>query len=326
MKLGKSVLFRTLTLCIFIVLITSLLNVQPTAALSVSDYFTLSYQVTLSTTEVSEGQTFNAIASGSGTCNEELPISVSSAIIEGRVVAINQATGTEVTLNAGYTVTITPFPNKLGETLQLTQTIPLTFPAGSPAGIYTIIGELMEAKVNAVIWWDVSSYLPSSQTIGTVNYVVNNSNATGNGNGGNAASGTTTITTPTAITPRLALFKVGSLLINPTTVKHGGKVNISTQITNIGDVAGTDTVTLKINNLIEGSKDVTLAGGESEVVTFTTSHNLSGVYLVEVAGLNGSFNVSKNIIQPLFWLIIIGVIILGVIIGLGIRLLRRKKA
>jgi hypothetical protein len=116
------------------------------------------------------------------------------------------------------------------------------------------------------------------------------------------------------------------LLINPTTVKHGGKVNISTQITNIGDVAGTDTVTLKINNLIEGSKDVTLAGGESEVVTFTTSHNLSGVYLVEVAGLNGSFNVSKNIIQPLFWLIIIGVIILGVIIGLGIRLLRRKKA
>jgi len=325
MKLSKSVLFRTLTLCIFIVLITSLLNVQPTAALSVSDYFTLSYQITLSTAEVNEGQTFNAIAFGSATCKAALPISVSTAIIEGRVVAINQATGQEVTLNAGYTVTITPFPNKLGETLQLTQTVPLTFPASSPAGNYTIVAELVKAKVDAVIWWDVSSYLPLSQTIGSINYVLNSSNSTGN-DSGNAATGTTTITTPIVGTPRRASFEASSLVINPNTVKHSGKVSISSQITNIGGVPGTDTVTLKINNLIEGSKDVTLAGGESKIVSFTTSRNSSGVYLVEIAGLNGSFTVSKSAFQPWFWLIIGGVIMLGVILGLGIGLVRRKKA
>ena len=325
MKLSKSILFITLAFCIFIVLITPLLNVQPTAALSVSDYFTLSYQVTLSTAEVNEGQTFTALASGSATCKASLPISVSSAVIEGRVVALNQSTGTEVTLNASYTVTITPFPNKIGENAQLTQTIPLTFPAGSAAGNYTIVAELVKAKADAVIWWDVSSYLPSSQTIGSVNYVLNSSNSTAK-DGSNTTPGTATLTTPIVVAPRRASFEASSLVINPTVVKQGGKVKISIQITNIGDIPGTDTITLKINNLIEDSKDMTLAGGESEIVTFTTSRNLSGVYIVEVAGLNGTFTVSKSVIQPWFWLIIGGVTMLGVILGLVIGLVRLKKS
>jgi len=60
--------------------------------------------------------------------------------------------------------------------LQLTQTIPLNFPAGSPTGSYNVIGELVSAKVHAIIWIDVSDNFPSSQAIGVVNY---SSNSTG---------------------------------------------------------------------------------------------------------------------------------------------------
>ena len=199
MSSRKSVFFRTFILCFFIVAAV-LLNVQPAAGFSVSDYFTISYQITLSTSEVHENQTFNATVSGSGTCKAQLPVSVSSATISSRIVATNQATGTKVTLNAGYTLTISPFPNTVGQTQQLTQAIPLTFPAGSPAGTYTVTGELIDAKVTAIIGIDVSSYFPSSQTIGTVNYILNNSNPIGGGGGASTTSTTTTTTSPTTTT------------------------------------------------------------------------------------------------------------------------------
>jgi hypothetical protein len=171
MNVHKSALSRTLLLWICAVSIALLLSVQIAVAFSVSDYFTLGYQIILSTSQVNEGQPFNVVASGSATLKAALPISVSSAIIEGRIVATNQATGTKVTLNSDYTLTIAPFPNKVGQTTQLTQTIPLNFPAGSPAGSYTVVSELINAKVDAIIWIDASGYFPSSQTIGTVNYV-----------------------------------------------------------------------------------------------------------------------------------------------------------
>jgi hypothetical protein len=320
MKLDKWVLWKTLIPC-FLVVAINLLNVQYVAALRVSDYFTLSYQISLSTAEVNEGQTFNAVASASGTLKAALPISVSAAIIEGCVVATNQVTGMKVTLNADYTVDIAQFPNTIGETLQLTQTVPLTFPLGSPAGSYIITGELIAAKVKGIIWWDITSYLPSSEAVGKVNYVLNSANSTGNSSSG--AAGTST-TTPVVI-PRLASFKANSLVVNPTTVKHGATVNISIQITNTGDVTGINTVVLKINNQTADTKDVMLAGGESKIVTFTTSRNSSGNYQVEVAGLNGNFIVSKNFIPPWFWPGVTGLIILGLILGLGIGLWRHNK-
>ena len=322
----KAFFIKALILSFLVVSTTMLLNIQHAAAFSVSDYFTLSYQITLSTSEVNVGEPFNAIASGTGTLKAALPISVSSAVIEGRVIATNQATGAEVTLNSGYTVTIKPFPNKVGQTLQLTQTIPLVFPAGSPAGIYTITGELTEAKVDAIIWLDVTSYLPPSESVGTVNYALNSSGSTGISNVSGSAPGISTTPAPVA-GPSSALFQTDSLVINPTTVKSGEKVNITSQITNIGDVTGTDAIVLKINNQVEATQDVTLTGGENNTVTFTTSGNLPGNYAVDVAGLNGNFTVTTSTITPWFWLVVMGVIVLaGVMLGWLIILLRRKKA
>ena len=64
-----------------------LLNSQPVTAIGVSDYFTLNYNITISTYNIIEGQTFNAIAYGSATYKAELPISVSAAVMDSRVIA-----------------------------------------------------------------------------------------------------------------------------------------------------------------------------------------------------------------------------------------------
>ena len=82
---------------------------------------------------------------------------------------------------------------------------------------------------------------------------------------------------------------------------------------------------LKINNVVVDSKDVTLTGGHSTVVTFTTSSKLEGNYNVDVAGLNGSFTVSKNLILPWFWPGVAGGLILGMILGVLVGSLKYRK-
>ena len=201
MGLRKVGLFRNLVICFFIVAATLLLNIHPAAAFSVSDYYTLSYHISLSTSDVAEGQSFDATVSGSGTCKAKLPISISAATIESSIVAQNQATGAEVTLCPSYILTISPFPDKVGQTAQVTQTIPLTFPADSSPGIYTVTGEIIAAKVDAVIWINVSDLLPSSKDLGTVNYDLNNSNSTADDGGDDEGTPAfiTTVTTPPPI-------------------------------------------------------------------------------------------------------------------------------
>ena len=82
---------------------------------------------------------------------------------------------------------------------------------------------------------------------------------------------------------------------------------------------------LKINNVVVDSKNVTLTGGHSTVVTFTNSSKLEGNYNVDVAGLSGNFTISKNLILPWFWPGVAGGLILGVILGVLVGLLKFRK-
>ena len=50
-------------------------------------------------------------------------------------------------------------------------------------GTYTVIGEIVEAKVQAVIWVTITPYLPPSQEMGTVTY---QESVSGNGGGGSS--------------------------------------------------------------------------------------------------------------------------------------------
>jgi hypothetical protein len=133
-----------------------------------------------------------------------------------------------------------------------------------------------------------------------------------------------TSTTP-VVTTRPATFDPSSLIINPGKVKPGEKVNISIKITNNGDITGTDEISLMVNNLIVESKDVTLAGGESTVVTFTTNSTSIGKYTIGIAGLNGNFTVSKSTTPGWLWPSAIGAFTLGIILAVGFGLLRKAK-
>jgi len=147
---------------------------SPVAALSAEDLFNITYEISLSKTEINGSEVFNATIQGEARCKEDLefPYSwVSEARITGRVTATHQASGAKLTLNSSYIVTIAPFPTKKDEITQSSVVVSLQFPEESQSGTYTVVGELVEAKVTVLgIAIPVTEYLPSSQTMGSVTY------------------------------------------------------------------------------------------------------------------------------------------------------------
>ena len=133
-----------------------------------------------------------------------------------------------------------------------------------------------------------------------------------------------TTTTP-VVTPLPATFVANSLTINPITVRSGANISVYLKITNIGNVTGTDTVVLKINDRIVDSKDVILTGGVSTVVTFTTSGQKPGNYVVTVAGLSGNFTVLQSATPSWLFPAIAGAFIVGLILAVLLGLIRSRK-
>ncbi len=88
-----------------------------------------------------------------------------------------------------------------------------------------------------------------------------------------------------------ATFTVSDLTVSPTEVDIGQSVTININVTNTGGVTGTYPVTLKVNNVAAETKNVTLASGASQKVTFTTSKDAAGTYTVGIDGLSGMFKV-----------------------------------
>ncbi|MDP6782812.1 MAG: hypothetical protein QGG56_04460, partial [Dehalococcoidia bacterium] len=139
-------------------------------ALSVSDFFSISYEIQFDKTEIRGNEVFHATVTGNAISIVDLPIAVSEVYATSSIIAAHQDTGAVVTLNPSYTVTITPFPSEKGQTAEAIVVVPLTFPEGSESGIYNLSAELIESKAQVLIWLDVTSYLPSSQAIGSVTY------------------------------------------------------------------------------------------------------------------------------------------------------------
>jgi len=121
--------------------------------------------------------------------------------------------------------------------------------------------------------------------------------------------------------PAPAAFTPSSLSISPLEANIGETVSISVLVTNTGEQEASYIVTLKINEMIEETREVTLAGG-SETVTFTTTRDEAGTYSVDVNGLYGSFEVKGVKVK---WAILgpslVAVIFLTTF--LSIRLMRR---
>ena len=109
------------------------------------------------------------------------------------------------------------------------------------------------------------------------------------------------ILAPTA-PPTPATFTTSSLSISPLEVNIGEPVSISALLTNTGEEEGIGSVTLKINGVIEETKNSkTLAGGASETVAFTIYKYEAGAYSVDVNGLtdlDSLFMVSESALPP----------------------------
>ncbi len=73
-------------------------------------------------------------------------------------------------------------------------------------------------------------------------------------------------------------FTASSLIISPAAVGVGGTVTISLVVSNTGGESGSYTATLKVDGVVEGTAEVTVAAGASREVIFTTSKNVAGSY------------------------------------------------
>jgi hypothetical protein len=106
---------------------------------------------------------------------------------------------------------------------------------------------------------------------------------------------------------RRPIFSVSNLTITPNQVKYGNPVTISAIVSNNGSEAGTYSVVLRINGMVENIIDLMLSPGASQATTFTVNKD-GGEYYAEVDGLSGvfliiplveaNFTVSNLVIAP----------------------------
>ncbi|HEX76433.1 MAG TPA: hypothetical protein G4O12_07665 [Dehalococcoidia bacterium] len=91
-----------------------------------------------------------------------------------------------------------------------------------------------------------------------------------------------------------ASFEIANLSINPTCVKEGNSITISAVVTNTGNITGSHTVELKINDAVEATENVTLPAGGSDTINFQVTKDTAGDYSVELDGLTGTFTVAPS--------------------------------
>ena len=92
---------------------------------------------------------------------------------------------------------------------------------------------------------------------------------------------------------RPASFTVTDLSITPAEVYVGESVIISVRVTNTGDLTSSYEVSLKIDNTVVQTKEVTLDGGDSETVSFSVTPDAVREYSVNISGLLGTFEVKE---------------------------------
>jgi hypothetical protein len=107
---------------------------------------------------------------------------------------------------------------------------------------------------------------------------------------------------------RRPIFSVSNLTITPNQVKSGNPITISAIVANNGSDAGTYSVVLRINGMVENIMDIMLSPGASQATTFTVDKEDGGEYYAEVDGLSGifviiplvpaSFTISNLVIAP----------------------------
>jgi hypothetical protein len=100
----------------------------------------------------------------------------------------------------------------------------------------------------------------------------------------------TILATPSPIVP--ATFIVSDLTVSPATVNIRETVTINATLSNTGETEGSYYVTLAVNGAPIATKELSLAGNTSQLISFTTSGSTAGTYSVDVNGETGQFTVN----------------------------------
>jgi len=152
-------------------------------------------------------------------------------------------------------------------------------------------------------------------------------------------SGSFTVTEAPVVTEpegASAEFVISNLSVSPSEVGIGETVTITVLVSNSGDLEGTYQVVLRIASEVIATRAVTLAGGASQEVIFTTAKNTAGGYRVSIDEESATFTVipsmtpseteSDETPEPsrLNWWLIGGAIAAAMFVALLALLIRRQ--
>ena len=79
-----------------------------------------------------------------------------------------------------------------------------------------------------------------------------------------------------------AKFITSNITVTPSEIYLGAKVEISTLISNIGDLSGFYEAILKMDNEFVDSENVDIAGGDSEIIIFTVTPETEGEHAISI--------------------------------------------
>jgi len=127
-----------------------------------------------------------------------------------------------------------------------------------------------------------------------------------------------------AIMAKPASFTLSEFSVMPHIVQVGEPVMAGITVTNMGGCEGRYTLVLKVNDVIEDSKEVTLAIGESREVSFEVIKESAGDYSVDLNGRTASF-VVKGTNRGLVGGIIGGIVVVGLLVYFFVFRKRRAR-
>jgi len=102
----------------------------------------------------------------------------------------------------------------------------------------------------------------------------------------------TTLIIPTSCA-QPAEFELSSLNVSPPEVVEGEPTTVTADVRNVGESKGTYSANLRIDGVDTETKEVTVAAGATERVTFTVTRDISRTYRIELDGLSGTLKVLK---------------------------------
>jgi hypothetical protein len=101
-----------------------------------------------------------------------------------------------------------------------------------------------------------------------------------------------TLIIPTACAkPAPAEFELSSLSISPAEVVSGEPATVTADVGNVGEVQGTYTTSLIVNDTEVETKQVLVSPGVTEPISFTMTEETPGTYTVRLGALSGTLKV-----------------------------------